>query len=135
MSYIERLSQRRREGSQTHSQNRSQRRSHSRTRSQSSSHSRAWDQNCSQSSLQNVHLMSPDGPPSRRRVTFRNPKVELSSKRNTKDYSTEPSVSNVETWLEWQAKQLGTLTWWTELQAILGIRDPQRLHFTSLRLG
>ena len=30
----------------------------------------------------------------------------------------------METWLEWQAKQLGTPTWWTELQAIMGIRDP-----------
>ena len=71
--------------------------------------------------------MSPDGPPSRRRVTFRNPKVEMSSKRDAKDYSTEPSVSDMETWLEWQAKQLGTPTWWMELQAIPGIRDPQKL--------
>ena len=100
-SDIERLSQRRREGSQTHYGNRSQSRGCLRTRSQSRSHSRAWSQNCSQSSLQNVHLMSPDGPPSRRRVTFRNPKVGLSSERNTKDYSTEPSVYDMETWLEW----------------------------------
>ena len=71
--------------------------------------------------------MSPDGPPSRRRVTFRNPKVGPSSKRNTKDYSTEPSVPNMETWLEWQAKQLGTPTWWMELQVIPGIRDPWKL--------
>ena len=71
--------------------------------------------------------MSPDGPPPRRRVTFRNPKVELSSNRDTKDYSTETSVSDMETWWEWQAKQLGTPTWWMELQAILGIRDPQKL--------
>ena len=42
--------------------------------------------------------MSPDGPPSRRRVTFRNPEAELSSERDTRDYSTEPSVSDVETW-------------------------------------
>ena len=33
----------------------------------------------------------------------------------------------METWLEWQAKQLGTPTWWMELQAITGIRDPQKL--------
>ena len=71
--------------------------------------------------------MSPDGPLSGRRVTFRNPKAETSSERDAKDYSTEPSVSDMETWLEWQAKQLGTPTWWTELQAILGIRDPQKL--------
>ena len=33
----------------------------------------------------------------------------------------------METWLEWQANQLGTPTWWMELQAIPGIRDPQKL--------
>ena len=32
-----------------------------------------------------------------------------------------------ETWLEWQAWQLGTSAWWMELKAILGIRDPQKL--------
>ena len=51
----------------------------------------------------------------------------MSSKGGTENYSTEPSVSDVETWLEWQANQLGTPAWWTELQAILGIRDPQKL--------
>ena len=51
----------------------------------------------------------------------------MSSERDAKDYSTEPSVSDMETWLEWQAKQLGTLTWWMELQAIPGIRDPWKL--------
>ena len=71
--------------------------------------------------------MSPDGPPPRRRVTFRNPEAELSSERDTKDYSTEPSVSDVKTWLEWQAEQLGTPTWWMELQVIPDISDPQNL--------
>ena len=65
----------------------------------------------------------------------------MSPKRDIKDYSMEPSVSDVETWLEWQAKQLGTPAWWTELKAILGIQDPQKLAqklgppFTSLKLG
>ena len=53
--------------------------------------------------------------------------METSSKRDVEDYSTEPSVSDVETWLEWQAQQLGTPTWWTELKAILGIKDPKKL--------
>ena len=39
----------------------------------------------------------------------------------------EPSVLDVETRQEWQARQLGTPAWWTELKAILGIRDPQKL--------
>ena len=71
--------------------------------------------------------MSPEGPPLERRVTFRNLEAETSSERGTESYSTEPSVSDMETWLEWQANQLGTPAWWTELQAILGIRDPQKL--------
>ena len=51
----------------------------------------------------------------------------MSPERDVEDYSMEPSVLDVETWLEWQAKQLGTPTWWTELKAILGIWDPQKL--------
>ena len=51
----------------------------------------------------------------------------MSSERDVGDYSTEPSVLDVETWLEWQARQLGTPTWWTELKAILQIRNPQEL--------
>ena len=126
-SNIKRLSQRRRERSWSHSRNCSQSRSCSRTRSQSRSHSRAWSQHGSQGSSWNVHPMSPDRPLLGRRVTFRNPEAEMSSKRDTKDHSTEPSISDVETWLEWQANQLGTPAWWTELQAIPGIRDPQKL--------
>ena len=52
--------------------------------------------------------MSPERPPLGMRVTFRNLEAETSSKRGTQSYSTEPSVSDVETWLEWQANQLGT---------------------------
>ena len=126
-SDIERLSQGRRDRSWTHPQNQSWSRDHSRTRNWSRSHSRAQSQNHSQSSLLNVHLVSPDGPPSRRRVTFRDPKAGLSSERNTKDYSTKPSISDMETLLEWQANQLGTPAWWAELQAIPGIRAPQKL--------
>ena len=131
MSNIKRISRQRRGRSQSHSRNCSQSRNHSRNCSQSRSwsrgHSRAWSQHHSQGDPQNVHPMSLEGPPPGRRVTFRNPEVETSSKRGTESYSMEPSVSDVETWLEWQANQLGTPAWWTELQAILGIRDPQKL--------
>ena len=51
----------------------------------------------------------------------------MSFERGTKSHSTEPSASDGETWLEWQANQLGTPAWWMELQAIPGIRDPQKL--------
>ena len=72
----------------------------------------------------------PDGPPPGRRVTFRNSEVEMSLKRDVEDYSMEPSVLDVETWLEWQARQLGSPAWWTELKVILGIRDPWKLNWT-----
>ena len=36
---------------------------------------------------------------------------------------TEPSVADIEMWLEFQAQQLGTPTWWEELGAIPGIKD------------
>ena len=77
-------------------------------RSQSRSCSRVQSQHRSQGNLQNVHPVSPDGPPPGRRVIFRNPEAETSSERDTKSYSTEPSIPDVETWLEWQANQLGT---------------------------
>ena len=60
-------------------------------------------------------------------MTFREPEVELNSEGRVEDHSLEPSVSDVETWLEWQAQQLGTPTWWSELKAILGVNNPQKL--------
>ena len=38
-------------------------------------------------------------------------------------YSMEPSVDDLETWLEFQAEQLGTPTWWEELGTMPGIED------------
>ena len=37
---------------------------------------------------------------------------------------TKPTVEDLETWLEHQVGQLGTPTWWKELEAILDIKDP-----------
>ena len=36
-------------------------------------------------------------------------------------------VSDMETWLEWQVKQLGTQAWLPELKAILGVKDLSKL--------
>ena len=60
-------------------------------------------------------------------MTFREPEVEPNSEGSVEDYSLEPSVSDVETWLEWQAQQLGTPAWWSELEAIPGVKDLQKL--------
>ena len=35
----------------------------------------------------------------------------------------EPSVNDLETWLDYQAKQLGTPMWWRELEAVPSIAD------------
>ena len=35
----------------------------------------------------------------------------------------EPSMDDLETWLEFQAGQLGTPAWWEELAAVPGIED------------
>ena len=40
--------------------------------------------------------------------------------------SVEPSVSNLEAWLEYQSTQIGTPMWWKELEAVLGITDWQK---------
>ena len=60
-------------------------------------------------------------------MTFREPKVEPNSKGGTEHYLPEPPISDVETWLEWQACQLTTPTWWLELRTILGVKDPEKL--------
>ena len=60
-------------------------------------------------------------------MTCREPEVEPDSEGSVEDYSLEPSVSDVETWLEWQAQQLGTPAWWSELEAISGVKDLQKL--------
>ena len=42
------------------------------------------------------------------------------------DPSTELSIQDLESWLEHQADQLGTPTWWRELEAIPGAVDPHK---------
>ena len=43
------------------------------------------------------------------------------------DYPPEPSVRNVEVWLDWQACQLDMTHWWVELTAIPDVENPKRL--------
>ena len=126
-SDIERLNWRSRGRSWTRSQTHSRSSSRSHSRSTSRSCSRAWSQSHPQNSSQSRQWWSPEGPPPRRRVTFREPVAELSLGRNVEDHMAEPSVSDMETWLEWQAEQLGTPAWWPELKAILEVKDLQKL--------
>ena len=42
-------------------------------------------------------------------------------------YPPEPSVRNIEVWLDWQACQLDMPHWWVELTAIPNVENPKRL--------
>ena len=128
-SDLERLDKEQRERSQAHSHSWSRSRAH--PRSWSRTHSRSWSgnhtgansQSCSNGDLWDVHPWSPDKPPPRRRVTFNDPKDEKGPAREEVGCSPEPSIGDLDTWLEFQAGQLGTPTWWEELEVIPGIKD------------
>ena len=68
-------------------------------------------------------LSPPDEPPPRRGVTFHDPKDKKGPAREEAGCLTEPSTGDLDTWLEFQAGQLGTPTWWEELGAIQDIKD------------
>ena len=42
------------------------------------------------------------------------------------EHSVKPPIKDLESWLDHQADQLGTPTWWGELKAIPGITDLSR---------
>ena len=129
--------QRRRSWACSQSQSSSWSRAHSRnwsrtgSRTQSRTHSRGWSRNCARANSQshyhgdlwNVCPWSPDGPLPRRRVSFHNPDDVRDPVKEEASCSTEPSVDDLETWLEFQAGQLGTPVWWEELGAVPGIED------------
>ena len=60
-------------------------------------------------------------------MTFQEPEVELDPKGGEKNCPMEPSILDIETWLDWQAHQLSTPCWWEELRAIPGVKDPWKL--------
>ena len=113
--------------SRSHSRSHSRSSTRSRRRSRSRSCSRAHSQSHPWSDSWSRQPRSPSRPPPRRRVIFREPEVESNSEGDVEDYLLEPSVPAVETWLDWQACQLGTPAWWSELMAIPGIKDLQKL--------
>ena len=124
---IERLSWGIRNAPQTCSGSCSRSHTRSHTRSQSRSHGRACSQSNPQSGCQSIQPRSPTRPQSGRRVTFRELEVEQDPKGGVENCPLEPPILDVETWLDWQDCQLSTPTWWLELQAILGVKDPQKL--------
>ena len=103
-------------------------RSWSRThsRGQSKNHARANSQSHSHGDLQGMHPWTPNKPLPRRRVTFNDPKNERGPTGEETGCLTEPSIGEVEMWLEFQSQQLGTPMWWEELGAIPDIKDLQK---------
>ena len=99
------------------------------TRAHSQGRSRNWTRTRSQSHLhidsQNEHPHSPayNQEPPNRRVSFCIPGGK-DWEMGRGDSPTEPSINDLELWLECQAEQLGTPMWWGELEAIPGISDP-----------
>ena len=53
--------------------------------------------------------------------------MEPNSEGGAENYPVGPPISDMETWLEWQACQLSTPMWWLELRGILVVKDPQKL--------
>ena len=47
--------------------------------------------------------------------------------RGGRDYLPEPSIRNIEVWLDWQAHQIDMPHWWAELIAIPDVENPKRL--------
>ena len=56
-------------------------------------------------------------------MSFQNPEDEEVPIKEEMSSSTEPSVDDLETGLEFQAGELGTPAWWEGLGAVLGIED------------
>ena len=57
-----------------------------------------------------------------RRVSFRMPEDEDSA-TESQEPSVELPIKDLEQWLDHQADQLGTPTWWGELKAVPGVMD------------
>ena len=128
---LERFNNKCRERSWVHSQSRSWPRTWSgswpRTQSgnQSRDCSRGQVRTCSQSCphADHWHVWSQSpGEPWNRRVSFYDPEDE-DPVAEEKNPLAEPSVNDLETWLDYQARQLGTPMLWEELEAIPGITD------------
>ena len=112
---IERLSWGVRETPQTHSQSHSRRCSGCCNRSHSQNHS------------SDRKLRSPSGSRQGSRVTFQEPEVEPDPEEGRGNYLLQPSILDVESWLDWQAQQIDMPCWWRELRAIPGEEDLQKV--------
>ena len=93
------------------------------SRGRSRNCARANSQSCSHGDLQGICPWSPDESLPRRRVSFHNPEDKEVPIKEEASCLVEPSIDDLEMWLEFQAGQLGTPAWWEELGAMPGIQD------------
>ena len=95
-------------------------------------HSQGWSEDQVGAQTPNHHQVGPQNEqahsqdhiwePLNKKVSFWMPKDEDSG-TESRDPSAEPPIKDLESWLEYQADQLGTPTWWGELKAIPGMAD------------
>ena len=81
-----------------------------------------WDYCQVDSQNKQTHPQDHSQGPQNRRVSFRMPEGKDLATENWEP-SIEPPIKDLESWLDQQADQLGTPTWWEELKAISGITD------------
>ena len=117
--------------SQCRMQSNSQRRAHSRSQHQAHSQGRSEDwarprsQDCHQTHLLSKWAHSPNHTQElpHRRVSFHMPEGR-DAMTERKEPVTKLAINDLEAWLEHQAGQLGTPTWWRELEAVPDIEGP-----------
>ena len=137
-SDLDRLNREFKGRSHTHDQSSSQcrmqsscrRRVHSRSQCLAHSQGRLEDwarsgsPDCHQTHLLSKRAHSPDHTQEllHRQVGFHTPEGR-DAMTERKEPVTKPTVKDLEAWLEHQVGQLGTPTWWRELEAVLDIKD------------
>ena len=60
-------------------------------------------------------------------MSFHDPEDKKDPIKEEASCSTEPSIDDLEMWLEFQAGQLSTPTWWEELGAMPGNEDQHKI--------
>ena len=74
-------------------------------------------------------------PPRRQEVAHpQEVSITHSNVRSGGAYPPEPSIRNVEVWLDWWAHQMDTTYWWAELTAIPDVAGPKEVSLKDLCL-
>ena len=87
----------------------------------------AQTQNCCQvdPQIEQTHSQDHIQEPPNKRVSFRMPE-DGDLAIESREPSAKLPIKDLESWLDYQADQLGTPTWWGELKAVPGVADLHR---------